>query len=307
MGDRVVLTDADVERAAVLVAARWSGCVPDAVHGLPRGGVTPARLVAETLGVPVTQDPVHAVRSGLSVLVVDDLVDSGSTARALLEATPALSFDALYRKPHSPAQIAPDATLLDGWLVFPWETDDEREGPTDAVVRILSLIGEDPNREGLLDTPKRVVKAFREMTEGYRLEPGDVLGTTFDVGDCDELVVVSGIHFDSLCEHHLLPFSGTAAVGYLPGERVVGLSKVARLVELYARRLQVQERMTTQIATAIMEHLNAQAAGVVLSGTHSCMSCRGVRKRATMTTSAMFGRLRDEHALRAEFLRLIEP
>lgn len=170
--------------------------------------------------------------------------------------------------------------------------------------KLLQAIGEDPDREGLEDTPARVVRAMYEMTSGLR-EPGaDVLlATTFDV-QSDEMVVVADIDFVSLCEHHLLPFTGTAVVGYLPVERVVGLSKLARLVELYARRPQVQERMTRQITEALDAHLKTIGSACVLRATHSCMSCRGVRKPAQMVTSSMTGAFRDNPETRAEFLAL---
>ena len=295
MTDHQLLDWSTIERAVQSLAVR----APDdisSVWGVPRGGVPVAVAVAHTLELRLADHPEP------DTLIVDDLVDSGTTAARWADTH---AFDALFRKPHSPTHIAPDAKEVDGWVVFPWESTDEHAGPTDAVVRLLEHIGEDPTRDGLLDTPKRVVKALGELTEGSKMDPADILGTTFDVGNCDELVVVSGIEFSSLCEHPMLPFTGTAAVGYLPGARVVGLSKLARLVDLYARRLQVQERMTTQIATAVMDHLDAQAAGVVVTGTHSCMSCRGVRKSASMTTSAMLGRLRDDHAMRSEFMELI--
>lgn len=175
--------------------------------------------------------------------------------------------------------------------------------PADAVRRLLIHIGEDPDREGLVETPRRVVKALSEMTCGYYEDPAVVLGTTFDE-QSDELVAVTGIEFVSLCEHHLLPFIGQASIGYLPGARVVGLSKLGRIVDTYARRLQVQERMTTQIADAIMTHLEPRGVGVVLRAQHSCMSCRGVQKTSTMVTSAMLGDFRDNPQLRAEFLGL---
>lgn len=171
-------------------------------------------------------------------------------------------------------------------------------------VRILLRIAHDnPDREGLQGTPQRVVAALIEMTSGQRQDPAEVLSTTFSETS-DQLIVVTGIEFTSLCEHHLLPFMGTATVGYLPSDRVVGLSKLARLVDVFARRLQLQERMTQQIATSIETQLDARAAGAVVRATHLCMSCRGVRKRAQMVTSCLLGALRDEDSLRSEFMAL---
>ena len=168
---------------------------------------------------------------------------------------------------------------------------------------LLQLAGRDVGDEDVEKTPHRAVKAFMEMTRGTLVGPKEILATTFPVEHAG-LVVVDGIEFVSLCEHHLLPFTGTVKIGYMPGARVVGLSKLARLVDCYAQRLQVQERMTDQIAQAIMEHLDAQAAAVIVRASHSCMSCRGVRKRASMVTSSMLGELRESQSLRAEFLAL---
>ena len=176
-----------------------------------------------------------------------------------------------------------------------------------AVVTLLRALGEDVTREGLERTPARVVKALREMTGGYQEDPAAILATTFDPGGVyDELVVLRGVRFTSLCEHHVLPFSGVAHVGYLPKQRVVGLSKLARLVACYARRLQVQERMTLQIADAVMKHLEAQGVAVVVEATHSCMGHRGARQpEAVMVTSCMYGTMRESDSARAEFMRLI--
>lgn len=173
-----------------------------------------------------------------------------------------------------------------------------------AATLLLEMIGEDVEREGLRDTPRRVAKAFMEMTKGYRENAKEILGTVFDVG-YDEMVILKDVHFVSLCEHHLLPFTGVAHVGYLPGEKVVGLSKMARLVHCYARRLQIQERMTQQIAKAMEEHLSPRGVAVIVKAQHACMSCRGVKEeKAQMVTSAMLGAMRVG-APRAEFLRLI--
>lgn len=173
----------------------------------------------------------------------------------------------------------------------------------EAVSTLLRFIGEDPSREGLADTPARVVRAWREMTAGYQEDPAEILSRTFDESS-DELIVLRGISFYSMCEHHLLPFYGEACVGYLPG-KVVGISKLARLVNCFAHRLQVQERMTRQIADAIEAHLDARGVGVILRAHHLCMGCRGVRQQDTdMVTSAMLGTLRTDATSRSEFLRL---
>ncbi|HEX9163589.1 MAG TPA: GTP cyclohydrolase I FolE [Thermoanaerobaculia bacterium] len=181
-------------------------------------------------------------------------------------------------------------------------SDDAAE---EAVATILRFVGEDPSRDGLLDTPARVVRAWREMTAGYSEDPAEILGTTFDE-ECDEMVVLSGISFYSTCEHHLLPFYGHASVGYLPG-KVVGISKLARVVECFARRLQIQERLTREIADAIETHLEARGVAVVVRAHHLCMGCRGVRQpESDMITSAMRGVLRTDAIARSEFLRLIK-
>lgn len=162
----------------------------------------------------------------------------------------------------------------------------------------------DWNNGSLLDTPTRYYRALYEMTEGYYDDPRVILSRTFAV-EHDAMIVLSGIRFTSLCEHHLLPFVGTAAVGYVPGDRVVGISKLARLVTCYAKRLQVQERLTDQIADAIMEHLAPKGAGALVRAHHSCMGCRGaMQPDALMTTSALRGVMLDKPEAREEFLSL---
>jgi GTP cyclohydrolase I len=175
-----------------------------------------------------------------------------------------------------------------------------------AVREMLIAMGEDPDREGLRDTPDRVLRSWSEIYAGYKQEPSSILATTFeDVNGYDEMILLKDIPFHSTCEHHMLPFSGTAHVAYLPKDRVVGLSKLARLVDCYARRLQIQERMTREIATAMMEHLQPLGCGVVVEASHGCMVCRGVKKEgATMVTSTLEGDFRST-ATRAEFMSLI--
>ena len=170
--------------------------------------------------------------------------------------------------------------------------------------RLLIAIGENPKREGLIDTPKRVLKAYREMTRGNEVDIEELLSVTFDAGDSNEMVVVKNIEFSSLCEHHLLPFTGTATVAYLPKGRVVGLSKIARLVDAFANRLQVQERMTTQITSALDDNLVTDGSAALITAHHSCMGCRGVKKpSAEMVTSSLTGAFMS-HEVRSEFLSL---
>jgi GTP cyclohydrolase I len=176
-------------------------------------------------------------------------------------------------------------------------------GKVEAAVReILEEIGEDPDRDGLVGTPERVHRMYTELTAGYHVDPDRLInGAIFDVG-YSEMVVVKDIPFYSLCEHHLLPFFGTAAVAYIPRGKVIGLSKIPRVVETYARRLQVQERLTQQVADFIQTRLEPQGVGVVMEATHLCAVMRGVRKPGTiMTTSAVLGLFRSRDRTRAEF------
>jgi len=176
----------------------------------------------------------------------------------------------------------------------------------EAIRTLLAELGEDPSREGLTGTPERVQRMYAELTDGYRTDPETILnGAAFEV-DYDEMVVVRDIEFFSLCEHHLLPFFGRAHVGYLPRGRVIGLSKIPRIVDMYAHRLQVQERMTQQVAGFLMDRLDPRGVGCVIEATHLCTVMRGVRKQeASMVTSAMLGTFRRDAKTRTEFLTFI--
>jgi GTP cyclohydrolase I len=173
--------------------------------------------------------------------------------------------------------------------------------------QLLADLGEDPGREGLLDTPKRVEKSLRFLTSGYRADVDEVINNALFTVDYSEMVIVKDVDFYSLCEHHLLPFFGNAAVAYVPDGRVLGLSKIPRIVETFARRLQVQERMTQQVADFLMERLAPKGVGVVVEATHLCAVMRGVRKPGTvMTTSAVLGLFRRNDKTRAEFFAHLE-
>lgn len=248
--------------------------------GVPRGGAIVAGLTGRAVDRLEDAD-----------WVVDDIIDSGATLER-------------YQKLGKPFWALVDKKKQAGWVKFPWEDSDPTSDLEDTVKRQLQWIGEDCNRDGLLETPKRVLKAFKEMTRGYAENPQAILSKTFDVQH-DELVILRNIRFASLCEHHLLPFTGFADVGYLPAERIVGLSKLARLVHCHAKRLQVQERLTQSVAKDIETHLRPRGTAVVIRAIHHCMVCRGLElEGAEMVTSAMYGEFRDNYALRAEFLTL---
>ncbi|WP_081858069.1 GTP cyclohydrolase I FolE [Thiomonas sp. FB-Cd] len=182
-----------------------------------------------------------------------------------------------------------------------------REQAEDAIRTLLRWAGDDPAREGLGDTPRRVAKAYREWFAGYAQDPTAFLARTFkEVAGYDEIIVLRNIEFESHCEHHLAPIIGRAHVGYLPRSRVVGISKLARVVDAYARRLQVQEKMTAQIAQCIHDTLQPLGVGVVIEAVHECMTTRGVHKRGvSMVTSTLLGAFREDHRTRDEFMRLI--
>lgn len=184
------------------------------------------------------------------------------------------------------------------------------ENPADSleahVRAILTAVGEDPDREGLVKTPARVAAAWRYLTSGYDEDPDDIINGALFTEDYQEMIVEKDIDFYSLCEHHMLPFHGRAHVAYIPRRKIVGVSKLARLVDAYARRLQVQERLTNQIANTIMERINPLGAAVVMEAEHMCMRMRGVQKQnSTIVTSSLLGAFRTQEKTRAEFLNLI--
>jgi len=188
------------------------------------------------------------------------------------------------------------------------ETDRPSREEAEAAVRtLIRWARDDPNREGLLDTPARVVRAYEEFFSGYLQDPTEILSRTFsEVGGYDEMVVMTDIRFESHCEHHMVPIIGKAHVGYLPDKRVVGISKLARLVEVYARRLQVQEKMTVQIADCLQKGLKPKGVAVVIEASHQCMTTRGVHKPGVgLVTSRMVGAFRDNASTRREFLAVI--
>lgn len=185
-------------------------------------------------------------------------------------------------------------------------SDDRTAALTRHYHDLIEGLGEDPNREGLLDTPARAAKALQFLTQGYEQDVSEMVGDALFESDLEEIVIVKDIEMYSLCEHHLLPFIGKCHVGYLPNGRVLGLSKIARLVDMFARRLQIQETLTQQIAKTILDVTKANGVGVIVEAQHLCMAMRGVEKQhSMMKTSVLLGSFRDSPATRAEFLQLI--
>jgi GTP cyclohydrolase I len=261
------------------------------IYAVPRGGIPVALALAGT-GPFVLVDDI-----GSADIVVDDLIDSGATRKRYRN----YPFYTLIDKRQ-------EGPYRDTWVEFPWEQGSDG-GIEDNIVRLLQYVGEDPTREGLLETPGRVAKAWQHWCGGYELDPADVLKVFEDgAADYDEMVVVKDLPFYSKCEHHLADIFGTATIAYIPNDknpRIVGLSKLDRLLDVFARRLQVQERLTAQVANALMEHLQPKGAGVVIKARHMCMESRGVRKQGHHTiTSALRGVFREQASTRAEFLAL---
>ena len=237
---------------------------------------------------------------------IDDIIDTGKTMERYAQKYGDKPFFALVSKLSSfgPEGIS-KSRFAGEWIVFPWEggTDGSIE---DNVIRMLQFIGEDPTREGLKDTPSRVAKAWQEWFCGYAMEPKEVLKTFEDgANGVDEMVVVRAPVY-SFCEHHIAPIFGHATVAYIPNGKIVGLSKLARLVNVFSRRLQVQERLTQQIADALQENLNPKGVGVLISARHMCMESRGVNINdgKPTITSALRGAIKDKPEARAEFLNL---
>jgi len=202
---------------------------------------------------------------------------------------------------HKPLSVANDDANR------PERAEAERAEAERAVRTLIKWAGDDPDREGLLDTPARVVRAFEEYFQGYNADPQEILQRTFEeVEGYDEMVLLKDIRFESHCEHHMAPIIGKAHVAYLPKNRVVGISKLARVVELYAQRLQIQEKMTAQIANAINDVLQPLGVAVVIDAAHQCMTCRGVHKPGvSMITSKMLGAFREDDRTRREFLSMV--
>lgn len=301
--ERIELSHSEVYRLCASMAAhirsRQLGMDSTVTHiyGVPRGGIPVAYMLASlTVG---SHHPFQVVDSAEEAdIFVDDLIDSGRTRAKWCEQ---------YDKPFYALLDKGRMAAYNGkWITFPWEAGKEEQGIEDNIVRLLQFIGEDPERGGLKETPARVAKAWKHWCGGYDADIGALLKTFEDGADgCDEMVVVKDIPFYTHCEHHLAPFFGTAHVAYIPSGKIVGLSKLSRVVDAFARRLQVQERLTNQVADALNIHLQPKGVGIVIRARHLCMESRGVCQQGHVTvTSALRGVMRTTPEARAEFLAL---
>lgn len=266
------------------------------LYGIPRGGIPVAYMVfAEiqrkakpSLQCTIVEKPEEAN------VFIDDIIDSGKTRDRFCSTYLGKRFYAIIEEKKG------------GWYIFPWEMGlNQDTSALDIPLRMLEYIGENPERDGLRDTPKRVVKAWDEMFRGYKQDPAECLGRVFDNEEhYDEMAILRDIEMYSMCEHHILPFFGKVHVAYIPTGKIVGISKIARLVECFSRRLQVQERLTQQIANALDETLKPLGVAVMIEAKHLCMISRGIQKQnSVMVTTALKGVLKEQ-ASRMEFLLL---
>lgn len=261
-----------------------------AIYGVPRGGIHVAQELQSCY-----PEKFHLVENPADANVfIDDIIDSGATKKRYEKNYPGVPFFALFNK-----------NEFDSWIVFPWEIGEEA-GPEENIRRLLEYIGEDPNREGLVETPRRILKAYDRLFGGYRQKAEDLMKVFID-GACNEMVILKNIRFYSTCEHHMLPFFGVAHVAYIPNGKVVGVSKLARLVDMYARRMQIQERIGTQVVDTLMKLLDAKGAACVIRAQHMCMTSRGVENQtAEMVTSALRGAFLENVQTRMEFMQMIK-
>ena len=263
----------------------------NSIYGVPRNGLLIALL---GINAPRIYEPGQITER---TLIIDDLIDSGNTLARFKGQDTAV----LYRKPHSP-QTTYFLREIDDWIELPFENELPAE---DAVTRLIESLGENPHREGLIKTPKRVVRMLRELTEGYSIDITKHFESVFDSNN-QNIIIVKDIAFNSLCEHHMLPFFGTVNIAYIPQGKVLGLSKFARIIDACSHKLQIQENLTQEIADILIKNLSENIY-VVIKAQHLCMAIRGVKKFNSLTiTSAISGVFKTNPSARAEALKLMQ-
>jgi GTP cyclohydrolase I len=253
------------------------------ISGVPRGGIPLATALSMITKLPQVSIK-RAKEIGPSCLVCDDIIDSGKTRSKF----PKNDFLVLHCRPNKTKDITFYDSIKEESIVYPWEEGTQEEnGPTDSIIRLLEFIGEDLEREGLIETPKRVINSYAELFKGYKQEPEKVF-TTFDGSQIGGLIYLKDIEFYSFCEHHMLPFYGKAHIGYIPNGKVIGVSKLARLLDIYAHRLQIQERIGEQVTNSLMQNLNPIGAACIIEARHLCIACRGVKKQHSIMGYSSF-------------------
>lgn len=271
---------------------------PLRIYGVPRGGIYAAQAISKALWRKSIPNRLVSEWC-LSNLIVDDIIDSGKTRDFYhYETGGRIHFLVLVDK------LKKDFSLKGIWVSFPWERMNNDDGPIENIRRLIEYIGEDPAREGLVDTPKRVIASYKKLYGGYNQKPSDVIKVFEEA--CDEMVLVKDIEFYSTCEHHMLPFSGKAHIAYVPDKKVIGISKLVRILEIYTRRLQIQERICRQVTEALQDLLKPLGVACVLEATHNCMTSRGVEKQhSIMVTSSLTGVFKEKSEARSEFMSMI--
>jgi len=268
----VYYSQEEFERDIQILALKIDSKKYRSIYPVPRGGIPVAIALSEKLKLPLTIKPHKAT------LIVDDLVDSGTTRQKF----PNNDFACIHIKKHTPKNLYPEyfVSEKDCWIEYWWEKMANEQPAEDAIIRIIEMIGDDPNRSGIIETPDRVIKSFREIYAGYHQNPKDVIKTFEDEKkQFGGLVYLKDIEFYSMCEHHMLPFFGSAFIAYIPNGPVIGASKMARLLDIFARRLQIQERIGEQVTETLMEYLKPIGAACLTEAKHLCMACRGVKKQ----------------------------
>jgi len=263
--------------------------IENRIYGVPSGGLMACALLKKAT---VVTDP------SLATLILDDVIDSGKTKEFYYNNFRNVPFYALCNK-------KVDKEL--GWIVFPWEHVHPKAfmDIEDNITRLLQYIEDDPTREGLIDTPKRVIKSYSELFAGYS-QNVEAIFTVFESDGYDQIVLLKSVELYSMCEHHMLPFFGKAHIAYIPDKKIVGISKLARLLEIYARRLQIQERIGDQVTAAIMKYLEPKGAACIIEAKHTCMCMRGVNKQnSIMTTSSLTGIFLTDNGAKNELIQLI--
>lgn len=297
-----VLTNPEIDQYCVKLTNQIqpSNYIFRNIYAIPMGAFPVAIRLSKLLELPIIFDESEISKD---TLVVDDIADTGNTLSKYAGNCGGCAV--LITKKRT--KVLPNFTAFvdnkDIWWKFPWEGETTID---QNIVRVLEYIGEDPNREGLKDTPRRVIKAYDHLFSGYSKDPSSVF-TTFSSEEYDEMVLLKNVELYSMCEHHILPFVGKAHVAYIPNKKIIGISKLARLVEIFSRRLQIQERIGNQITSALMDNLEPIGAACIIEAQHLCMQARGVEKQnSIMVTSSLRGVFKENPAAREELMRLIK-